>query len=128
MGHLSMRDYSDQELREKLSLKYTAEVVDEMLDMAWSNNWMAEPSELSKRTTQRLREKGKGFLYIQAYLKKKGLPEAPYIESEELESAQQAIHKKFGEVTEIEFLLKAKITRFLQNRGFQLAVISKILF
>lgn len=125
--HLGLRDYSEKELREKLSQKYTDDVVEFTVQQARNNGWLASPQKLATRTAQLLQRKGKGFLYIENYLMEKGLPSVTRNDDLELTTARLAIEKKFGDLKNWNFEKTGKITRFLQGRGFESSIISKVL-
>lgn len=122
MDYLARRDHSELELRQKLRLKFSAEDIDRALQTAKERGWMPAPEELSERVARQLGQKGKGLLYIQQYLKKKGLPAVAADEEAECEKCRKLIAPLLAK--EKDFI---KLTRYLQNRGYENHIIRKVL-
>ncbi len=126
--YLGARDHSEKELRIKLSQKYPENIAEEMVALAYENNWMANPQELAQRTAERLMEKGKGPRYITNYLSERGLPEVSIDREEALKLAREVAEMKFGDLKELNYDERPKVQRFLQGRGFSHGVISTVIF
>ena len=126
--YIGARDHSEKELRTKLGQKYPEDLVEEMVALAYENNWMADPQELAQRTAENLMNKGKGPRYIANYLFEKGLPEITIDREEALKAAHEVAEMKFGDLKELTYDDKPKVQRFLQSRGFSHEVINTVIF
>lgn len=122
------RDHSEKELRERLEKnnKYQQETVEQVIKEAWENKWLIPPEELSERVARYLHEKFKGHIYINQYLRKKGLPEVELNEDLEIQKAQEIIERKYKNQIE-DFQKRVKIHRFLSSRGFISPTIQQVL-
>lgn len=125
LEYLGIRDHSRLELRKKLMRKFTAEEADKALDRAQASGWLPTPETLASRVADQLRRRGKGHLYVLAYLKKKGLPAVARDEDVECQNARNLIVKKFAARSSGE---RARILRFLAGRGFDREVIRKVCY
>jgi len=119
--YLAKRDHSEKELRTKLAKKFEPQEIEEAILEAKERKWLAAPEDLAERVTNALHRKKKGRLYIQRYLKEKGLPAHPLEDEQELEKAHELLERKFGELNSK--LLsnpsdRQKIYRYLAYRGF----------
>lgn len=125
---LGARDHSEKELRKKLGLRYPPDIVEKTIQIAKTNNWLAEPSALASRMAERWLEKGKGSAFIQRELEKKGLPTVKIDFEQEVEKARETAERKFGELTRLTFDQKPKVMRFLMNRGFGYDIVQQVIF
>jgi regulatory protein len=118
---LAQRDHSEKELRTKLK-KYPVEDVNLAINKAKERNWLKPAEDLSYKVAAMLSQKGKGQLYIQNYLRQKGLPNIRMDEEEEFNKACRLIeslrHKQKDFI---------KWSRYLQNRGYETSIIRKVL-
>lgn len=126
--YLGARDHSEKELHFKLSQKYPPDLVDEMIQLAYANHWMADPEELAQRTAERLLERGKGSMYISTYLQNKGLPPVAIDANKALKTAFEAAENRFGDLKELDYDDRPKVLRFLKSRGFSHDVINQVIF
>lgn len=126
MDYLARRNHSEKELRQKLSKKYSVSEIDEALEFCRENNWLTPPESLAEQTTNVLHRRKKGFLFIQRYLKQKGLP-VPLKNCEiEEEKVRELLERKFKSLPD--FKSRQKAHRFLKSRGFEDEVIRKVLY
>lgn len=116
--YLARRDHSDQELKTKLKRRFTSEAIESALEMAKENNWLKDPSDLAEMVARQLSQKGKGPLYINGYLRKKGLPPVSFDDEEVLKSCQETLEQKYPDWQTMSFEEKQKPIRFLLQRGF----------
>jgi regulatory protein len=123
MDHLARRDHSELELRKKLSRKYGEDEIEQAIAHCREHNWLASPESLSERATNALHRRQKGILYIQRYLRAKGLPAPAADPAVELEKARTLVQRRFGRRDQRE-----KAHRFLKSRGFEDDVIRKVLY
>lgn len=132
MDHLARRDHSEKELRKKLKDKFTAEEIDAAIEYGKNQGWIPDSAAgalaLAEKTAATLRRKGKGPLYINQYLKEKGLPPVASQPAEELEKARELAHNKFSNIESMDRKEKAKVGRFLISRGFSLETVRKVIY
>ncbi len=108
--------------------RYTDEAIASALEEAKTRGWILPPQELSERLTESLHRKNKGHKYIEAYLKKRGLPLLPSDEAKELEKGQHLLKMKFKHEGPLDFAEKQKAYRFLAFRGFEDSIIKKVIY
>lgn len=134
MHLLSRKNYSRKELREKLSKRYSMEMVQNVLVWAEVNRWLMDEHEIAERTVQILQQKSKGKIYIRNYLKKRGLPEIELHQEDEMEKAKTLILAKWPALPSLwqdlkgfdeKQKLKSKALRFLMSRGFEMSTAQK---
>ena len=123
---LANRDHSEKELKAKLVQNYEPELVQDLLLYAEAQGWMPNPQDLAERTAQRLKDKGKGKVYIQGYLAEKGLPIVDLDTEDERARAEALVAVRFGRVSEKSYEEKQKIAQFLQRRGFEPYICSSV--
>jgi regulatory protein len=125
MDYLARRDHSEKELRKKLSEFYTAEEIHEAIEIAKDKKWLASTdSELlafSEKVAYALHRKKKGIIFINHYLREKGLPPVKRDEAIELEKAKKLLKIKKFELQKA----RDKAKRFLASRGFDFETIGK---
>ena len=116
MDLLARRDHSEKELRNKLKIReFSDQEITRAIEFAREKSWLpnneSQNEQFSLRMAQGLHRKNKGILYINDYLKKKGLPHIKKDSELELDKALSVLeNKKLKE--------KMKIGRFLMSRGF----------
>lgn len=127
MDYLARRSHSRQELFTKLSRDFSREEVEEALEHAENSGWLEAPSELSAKVQVELDRKGKGALYLKAYLRKKGLPSITIDRTKEIQKALRVIEKvlKIGHPFPKDNF--PAIIRTLKNRGFDDDTIRSVL-
>jgi regulatory protein len=139
LHYLARREYSRAELRGKLlphvqagqDFEQASPVdLDALLDDLVSHGWLSDARAATQlvhakrsrfgtqRITHELRQKGIAEDLISAIL--------PELKDSELEGARDVWQKKFGRLPQ-DVKEKAAQVRFLQSRGFALAVIFKLL-
>lgn len=133
MDYLAQRDHSEKELRKKLKDKdFTPEEIDVAIEFGKENGWIPNSTEslqaLAEKVAGTLRRKGKGPLYINHFLKEKGLPPVQSQPDEELEKARELAHNKFSDIENMDRKEKAKVGRFLISRGFNLETVRKVIY
>lgn len=134
MDLVARRDHTEKELRKKLSLRCEPEIIDQAIEWAKEQNWLAAPEQLQERFVQQLHQKGKGLRVINHKLRELGLQTIANDSELEFEKAQKLIQSKKFKNPEDQDLsfeekqkLKAKIARFLSSRGFDSSIIAKII-
>ena len=126
MDFLAHRNHSEKELRQKLLRKFEEKDVLKALDYCREQNWLFRPEALSEQTMNALHRRKKGFLFIQRYLRQKGLPVPSKNPEIEEEKARELLGRKFNSVRD--FPVKQKAHRFLKSRGFEDEVIRRVLY
>lgn len=127
LGYLSRRDHTETELIKKLLQYHEVEEIQAAILRAREHEMIPKPEVMAERTVAQLIRKGKGSMYISAYLKKKGLPPAPASEDLQIEEALKTVQKRLRMEGPPSFEQKRKIQRFLMNRGFRGSVVSSVL-
>lgn len=118
MDYLARRDHSEAELRQKMQRRFTGEAIQSALNEVKTRGWMKSPHELAEQVAHQLLQRGKGPLYIRAYLQKKGLP-FPHLEEEEIRiHCERVLEQKFPQWREMNFEERQVPMRFLIRRGF----------
>ncbi len=134
MDFLSRCNYSEKELKQKLSrssYQYTQIEIDNSLKYAKDHGYLLPPDELSQRVALNLHQKNKGILYINNYLREKGLPSVDKDFGLENKKALEIIERRLSlsdrqnDKTTLSFEEKQKIQRQLHNRGFDFETIKK---
>lgn len=133
MDFVARRDHSEKELRTKLGLRCETSVVDQAIEWAKEQNWLAKPEILSEKFAQQLSRRGKGIRKINQKLKELGLSSVKAEPENELEKARRLVLNKWsaedfrGLNYQDSQKLKAKIMRYLITRGFESDIVSNIL-
>ncbi len=125
LSALARREYSQQELMQKASTKgFDSELADEVLSELLSEGYQSDQRYAEMLVRSRI-NKQTGPFKIKMELKQKGVP-APEvalafenIECDWFELALEAAQKKSSSWRSFEFEDQAKMTRFLQGRGFE---------
>lgn len=128
VDYLSVRDHSEKEIREKLTLKeFGQSEIDEGMELAQEQGLMLEPAKLSENVSGQLNRKHKGILYINQYLKSKGLPCVHPDWELEIEKARELVLKRFTKNPPYTIEEKQDIYRYLSNRGYADQTINKVI-
>jgi SOS response regulatory protein OraA/RecX len=125
--HLAARDHSELELRQKLRRRFEKDIVDQALNFALERNWLLEPEKLAVRATEEFSRRKKSHRYIQDQLRRRGLPPTAANDDAELTKMRGLLQRKFGSAIDLAYEENAQAFRFLKYRGFQDALIRKVL-
>ncbi len=117
---LARKDYSEKEISEKLSEKFSPTQVNAAIKWAQEQHWLKTPQELSAKITEQLNLKLKGIEWIHQVLESKALPLLPASPELELEKARHLIKNKPETSPD-------KIMRFLNRHGFDMDTIGKVI-
>lgn len=121
--YLAQRDHSRFELEQKLLRFYTPELVANVIKDADARGWIAPDEDIATRAALAYERKLKSRAYIEGQLRKRRLP-VPFgyqDENSELNKARLLIERKFGsldQLSSLSFADRARIFRYLKNRGF----------
>lgn len=128
---LARRNYSEKELRQKLSLLFTADVVDTVVHKAIEKHWLLPAEELAEAATATWTRGLKSAGYIAEHLAQRGLPAPEISEEDEVEKMKTLLKKKFKNwedlQTQLSFEERTKAYRFLSSRGFSESLIRKVI-
>lgn len=133
MDLIARRDHTEKELRKKLSLRCESDTVEQAIEWAKEQNWLAKPEHIQERVVQMLHNKGKGHRLINHKLRELGLKTIATDADLELQKAKKLVKAKWSreDFKNLDYKekqkLTAKIVRFLVSRGFDSSVISKVL-
>lgn len=137
MDYLARRDHSELELRQKLKRFYSVEEIETAInygkEQGWIPNDLPGTTALANKTAEALHRRKKGILFINSYLRKKGLPEVQSDRELELEKAEDLVKNKnlFSATQAKDLKAKrqqlGKIGRFLSSRGFESRTIQQII-
>lgn len=117
---LSIRDYFEEELRQKLSRKgFDKEKVEEVLAYLKQQNLLND-EKLKERLKEKSITRGKSSIKIKQKIYRKTGETIEISEDEELESALNLLKRSFKKEKTFE-----NVVKFLKNRGFRYSVISK---
>ena len=122
MDYLARRDHSEKELIEKLLKFYPIDEIEKTLKEVKERGWLLPPEELSQKVAESLGRKSKGHLYINNYLRQKGLPPVEFCPEQEFEKARQLIESKLKDPSDIQ-----RLSSLLKNRGFDTQTISRMI-
>ena len=125
-NYLSYRAHSEYELKRKLTKHFNDQEITKALQWARKHKWLLEPEEMASQLADELHRKKKGWLFIQAALKKKQLPSVQRQECLEEEKCRWWLGKKFSNMENYPGSIIQKIYRFLSYRGFEEFIIKKI--
>jgi regulatory protein len=148
MDLIAVRDHSELELRRKLKAalvraKYSVDVTDvqilaaveNALQFARGKGWLQAPVDLAEKTAMALHRRGKGILYINAYLSEKGLPAIDSDVDLELDKAQALVETM--KLKTFDFLklpadeknkLRTRWSRQLASRGYDEEIVRKVIY
>lgn len=116
--YLSRRNHSEKELAQKLRLKkYSSSEIQEGIKWAIDIGYITPPDQTSEAMARSLHRKNKGILYINQYLKAKGLPPQSTDWELELKKAYAVCSKNFQNPP-YTFDQKQDIYKLLARRGF----------
>lgn len=122
MDYLARRDHSEKELAEKLSKDYEPEEIERTLTEVRDRGWLLPPEELSKKVTEQMHRKNKGYLYISNFLVKKGLPPVSRDLEIELQKARTLAESRMKDHQD-----EKRLATLLKNRGFDTETIAKVI-
>lgn len=122
MDYLARRHHSEQELLTKLKKNFPVEEVEAVLLELKERGWLLPPEELSERAAEEMHRKLKGHLFINHFLRTKGLPAVPRDEEREWAKAQELVQMHGGEGLKL-----SKVASLLKNRGFDTETIGKVI-
>jgi len=125
--YLAMRDHSETELRTKMRRRFEPDIVEHALIQAKERDWLVAPEKLAQRVIEALGRRKKSHRYIQNALKKRGLPSTTADSEDEIEKIRHLLRSKFVGTQDLSYEEKTKAYRFLKYRGFQDALIRKVL-
>lgn len=133
---LAQRDHSETELRQKLRRAFThgedregiEGALEQAIEFAKDNNFIGNPQELAERMADMLHRRHKGILYINNYLREKGLPSVCSDRVQELEKALHIVKNKYSEDYNFSREEKARVGRLLVSRGFDSETVRKVLY
>jgi regulatory protein len=133
MNLLARREYSAQELRQKLSQKSSDQVAINHVIQRLIEDGLQSDERFTEAFTKMRLGQGKGSAVVGFELKQKGIsPQliGVYVQSSDSqwqESLSQLIHRRFAGQIADEPREKAKQLRFLQSRGFTLDQIRQVI-
>lgn len=133
MDLVARRDHTETELRKKLSLRCELTIIEQAIQWAKDQNWLAKPELIQERVVQHLHNKGKGQRVINHKLRELGLEAVKTDPNLELSKAIKLVTTKWKieNLVDLEYSerqkLTGKIIRFLSSRGFDSSVTSKII-
>ena len=122
MDYLARRDHSEKELVEKLAAHYPMDQVKDTITKVKERGWLLPPNELSQKVTENLNRKYKGYLYIQHFLRRKGLPGTAKNPEIEFEKANYLVQNKVKDLSDTK-----RLVSLLKNRGFDTETIGRII-
>ena len=133
MDLLARRDHSEKELRTKLKEKFDEaddgmDAVEEAIAFARDNNWLGDPTTLAYKMADMLHRRNKGIVYINQYLRQKGLPDVDVDKDLELEKALSIVKNKYDEDYKFSREDKARVGRMLASRGFDSETVRKVIY
>ena len=133
MDLLARRDHSEKELRKKLKEKFDdaddgMDAVEEAIAFARDNNWLGDPTDLAYKMADMLHRRNKGIVYINHYLREKGLPDVDVDKDLELEKALSIVKNKYDEDYKFSREDKARVGRMLASRGFDSETVRKVIY
>lgn len=125
--YLALRDHSRLELQQKLSRRFDAALVEQVLNDADAKGWMGVPEEIAARAALVWQRRKKSRRYVEEQLQKRGLPLPAHDEVAELENARMLLVRKFGPPEDLSDEDRQKAHRFLEYRGFADQLIRTVL-
>ncbi len=124
LGLLSRREYSAQELKQKLKQKgASAEQISQLLDWAQQRNYQSELRYARMQVNAKL-HKGYGWFYISQFCAQQGINKEllqqllDELDIDWFEVATTAYRKKYADKPIADYQDKLKRMRYLQSRGF----------
>lgn len=133
MDLVASRDHSEKELRTKLQALADECTVEETLQWAQKQNWLASSEKLKENWVEKLSRKSKGVRQINQKLEALGLESIKADPEDELNKARRLALTKWS-ADDFQGLslheaqkLKAQIMRYLAARGYESNVIHQIL-
>lgn len=124
MDLLARREHSRRELRQKLLRRFQDEnIVDEQLDLLVDDNLQSDARYAASLLRQRV-GRGHGPVRIRQEMRQKGVADPEIDAAMAAEAvdwyglAEETYHRKFGELPATEIKEKARRSRFMLYRGF----------
>lgn len=125
---LARRDHSELEIRQKLQQReYSESEIDACCKKLEERRYLLPPSELSEKLLRLQLQRGKGARFIEAYLRKKGLPVVSIEEEVEVAAALDLLQRRAKSLKDPSFKEKQKLFNFLANRGFRFGILNQVL-
>lgn len=128
---LGRRNHSELELRQKLLKNFEEDVVERVVEEAHQRRWLLPPEELAEMAARAWSRSHKSFGYIQAQLKKRGLPIIEIDEELEIQKMKTLLQKKFRlsfeDHLDLSYEDRVRAFRYLKYRGFSDALIRKVI-
>jgi regulatory protein len=136
MDMLSRRDHSELEVRKKLRGKFEPDEIETAIKYGKERGWLPDGEiaqrKLAEKAAQSLHRKKKGINYINHFLAERGLPQVSPDDDLELEKALALIENKNFDWSSLDRekkqKIKTKLGRFLQARGFENAIVRKVIY
>ena len=136
MDMLSRRDHSELEVRKKLRGKFEPDEIEAAIFYGKDRGWLPDSeiaqTQLAEKAAQSLHRKKKGINYINHFLSERGLPQVRPDDELELEKALSLVENKNFRWSSLDSekkqKVKAKLGRFLQARGFESAIVRKVIY
>lgn len=127
---LSLREHSQQELLQKLTVKgFEVDLIREIIDKLASQNWQSDARYAENYARSRFNN-GFGKLKIAYELKLHGIKinehQLPFNESDEFSMLCQLYQKKYSTDQRLDQSEWAKRSRFFLQRGFSAGLINKL--
>ncbi len=133
MNLLARREYSAQELRQKLSQKSSDQHLIEQVIQSLIDDGLQSDERFTEAFTKMRLNQGKGSIKVRFELKQKGISSLlidAYVDTENdqwQEALTHLIARRFSGQLANDPREKAKQLRFLQSRGFTLEQIRRVL-
>ena len=126
--YIRYRTHSEYELECKLKKHFNTQDVSQALHLAKKQKWIPEPEEIANQLVNELNRKKRGWIFIQAVLKKKHLPAPQRQEALEEKKCRWWLEKKFSKIQDPPNDIIQKMHRFLSYRGFETSIIKKVIY
>ncbi|MDE0119556.1 MAG: regulatory protein RecX [Bdellovibrionales bacterium] len=126
--YICYRTHSEYELECKLKKHFNKQDVMKALCLAKKQKWLPEPEEIAEQLINELHRKNRGWLLIQAALKRKHLPSTQRQEALEEKKCRWWMEKKFKHIQNPPQNIIQKMHRFLSYRGFEQSIIKKVIY
>lgn len=133
IDYVANRDHSEAELRTKLENHFAPALIDQAMNWARDQKWLAKPEVLTEKVADQLHRRGKGIHSINQSLEAKGLPTTQSDFETEFAKARKLVFAKWAasDFNGLDFKsaqkLQVKIMRFLSQRGFDEDIIGQVL-
>lgn len=129
--YLALRDHTEKELSQKLSKRYAADEIKDIIEWAKNMDLIPNDEASEKRLAKTLRDsysrRKKSSLWINQKLRSIGLPSVSTEEASEEENIGLWIEKKYNLEDLQNRENQNKCLRFLATKGFSLSLSRKVL-